>query len=199
MQESSPFLQPTIPGPDLSPGIADTVGTITGAPTALFEFATAQWFIVLGQFVWAVVILVIGYAIYHVWLMNQYNKIEVLLYDTHPEEGPATEISGKMSKQWREIQKHIQGTKDNDWKIAILEADTLLDQLLIDLGHPGTTLGERLKSIDRGEMTTLSDAWEAHKVRNRIAHDGSNFELSYQVAKQTVDRFEKVFREFDYI
>ncbi len=103
------------------------------------------------------------------------------------------------SSKWRMVIKHMSSKNPSDWKIALIEADTILDALVERAGFPGATLGERLKNADRGVFQTLNFAWEAHKVRNRIAHEGSNFVLSERDAKKAISEYEEVFKEFDYI
>ncbi len=101
--------------------------------------------------------------------------------------------------RWRTVLKHSNSNYPSDWKLAIIEADTLLDTLVERTGFPGATLGERLKNADPGVFRTLRYASEAHAVRNRIAHEGSAFTLSEREAKKTIRLYEEVFREFDYI
>lgn len=115
---------------------------------------------------------------------------ELLRQDPHQKEG---------SSKWRMVLKHMSSKNPSDWKIALIEADTILDALVERAGFPGATLGERLKNADRGVFRSLDFAWEAHKVRNRIAHEGSNFILSERDAKKAISEYEEVFREFDYI
>ncbi len=101
--------------------------------------------------------------------------------------------------KWRMVVKHIASRNPSDWKIAIIEADTILDVLVDRSGFPGATLGERLKNADPGVFRTLSFAKEAHAVRNKIAHEGSSFTLSERDAKRAIQQYEEVFREFNYI
>jgi hypothetical protein len=101
--------------------------------------------------------------------------------------------------QWQRVLDHISSESPNDWRIAILEADTILDELVRGLGYHGDNLGERLKSIDPSDMRTLEMAWEAHKVRNEVAHGTGDFILTQREAKRVVELFRQVFEEFDYI
>ena len=68
--------------------------------------------------------------------------------------------------------------------------------LLEKHGYPGEGVGERLRSAT---FATLQDAWEAHKVRNQIAHEGSAFNLSADLVRRTIGRYENVFHEFKVI
>lgn len=95
-----------------------------------------------------------------------------------------------------DIYKHSESDNPNDWKLAIIEADVVLDDILKKKGYPGGSLGERLKSISSGQLSTLNDAWEAHKIRNQIAHGGADFVLTKRIASETIMRYQRVFEEF---
>lgn len=98
--------------------------------------------------------------------------------------------------RWDIIQKRVSENSPESWRVAIIEADILLDETLTNAGYVGQTLGEKLKSANPQSFTTVQDAWEAHKVRNQIAHAGSDFVLTQRIAQETIVRFERVFREF---
>jgi hypothetical protein len=100
------------------------------------------------------------------------------------------------SSRTKDVLTHIESENPNDWKLAIIEADILLDNILIEHGYGGNSLGDRLKSISPESLSTLNDAWEAHKVRNRIAHDGADFVLTRRLAVETIGRYQRVFNEF---
>jgi hypothetical protein len=100
------------------------------------------------------------------------------------------------SPRWLHIESLAGGATASEWREAIIEADIMLDELLTRQGYIGDGVGEKLKSIEPSEFGTLADAWEAHKVRNQIAHEGSAFNLSESLAHRTIARYESVFREF---
>ncbi len=101
--------------------------------------------------------------------------------------------------RWEKILAHSASDNPNDWRLAILEADILLDELVATMGYVGNTLGERLKQATKGDFKTLDNAWEAHRVRNNIAHTGSGFVLSKREARRILDLYASVFTEFEYI
>ena len=86
-----------------------------------------------------------------------------------------------------------------DWKLAIIEADVLLERMLDKAGYAGNTVGEKLKSASVRSFTTLDDAWRAHRVRNQIAHGGADFVLTQKTAHETIVLYERVFKEFHVI
>jgi hypothetical protein len=45
----------------------------------------------------------------------------------------------------------------------------------------------------------LDEAWEAHRVRNQVAHEGSDFILSQREARRAVELYRKVFEAYGVI
>ena len=80
-----------------------------------------------------------------------------------------------------------------------MEADIMLADILTKMGYQGDSIGEQLKGVEPSDFLTLNDAWEAHKVRNQIAHQGSDFQLNERDAKRIIGLYKKVFSEFYYI
>ncbi len=101
--------------------------------------------------------------------------------------------------RWASVLGHMSILNQSEWRVAILEADMMLAEMLERRGYAGTTIGDQLKSANPEKFKTLQDAWEAHKVRNQIAHDGSEFVLNEREAKRVIGLYERVFREFDFI
>ena len=107
---------------------------------------------------------------------------------------PEAAKESPLGSRWDEIQKHLNSTKEAEWKFAVIEADSLVDYILKSSGYPGDTMGERLKNIDKSQIVTLDYLWEAHKIRNRLAHD-MNYFLRYGEAKRAIQLYEKTLKE----
>lgn len=108
----------------------------------------------------------------------------------------APEAAGGVNPRWQHIESLAGGASASEWREAIIEADIMLDDMLERRGYVGDGVGEKLKSAEQTDFNTLQDAWEAHKVRNLIAHEGSAFNLSEELARRTIARYENIFREF---
>lgn len=125
---------------------------------------------------------------------SENEKYHSMIIAEEPEDG------GVRRERWQTIIKKMESENISDWKLAIIEADTLLDEMVKKMGYPGENLGERLRHVEVSDFNTLQEAWEAHKVRNRIAHDSSDqFILTEREARRVIGLFEKVFKEFKYI
>lgn len=104
-----------------------------------------------------------------------------------------------QQRRWDDVLKHIASDNQNDWRQAIIDADIMLEDLVNTLGYTGETLGEKMKKIARADFNTIDLAWEAHKIRNRIAHDGSEHALNEREVKRIINLYRQVFEEFKYI
>jgi hypothetical protein len=97
----------------------------------------------------------------------------------------------QMAKRWAEVRKTSeQGLMGS--KLALLEADNLLDSGLKSLMMPGETLGERLK-VACYKYPKLQNVWWAHKLRNQLAHDASS-QITQGNAKRALDEFERALK-----
>ena len=101
--------------------------------------------------------------------------------------------------KWKLVEEHINSDDANKWKLAILEADIILSELLDSLNLKGESVGEKLKMVEASDFDHIEQAWEAHKIRNAIAHQGSDFLLTKREAQRVLSLYESVFKEFEII
>jgi uncharacterized protein YukE len=138
--------------------------------------------------------------IYCVERLKKIRDKEEQIYDVKVEpayQEVAQDTTG-LSNRWERISMHINSNNQNDWKQAILEADIILDEILTSMGYRGESVGEKLKRVNPGDFASLNEAWEAHKVRNQIAHE-PGFLLGHHESKQAIAAYRKVFEEFYYV
>ena len=131
--------------------------------------------------------------IYSLLQLRRVRKIEEAYYgtllvkkDEHAEGDP----------RWQHIEALMANNTSSDFRQAIVEADIMLDDMLTKQGYDGASVGDKLKRAERSDFLTLDDAWEAHKVRNKIAHEGSAFVLTEREAHLAIERYRRVFSEF---
>lgn len=117
----------------------------------------------------------------------------------HAESVKHAETHHEPDKRWQNILKNIGSPNEGDWRLAIIEADIILDDMLNRMGYHGEGVAEKLKQVEPTDFKTLQSAWDAHKVRNNIAHAGSSYKLSKEDAARTINLFKEVFEEFYFI
>ncbi len=109
-------------------------------------------------------------------------------------------IAKEKMVQWQIVLDHVNSESPAEWKLAILEADNMLDEILEDQGYLGETVAEKLKAMNPARIASYSDVWEAHKFRNQIAHGGAiDMDISKKIARDTIAKFGNAFRDLGYI
>jgi Ca2+/Na+ antiporter len=141
------------------------------------------------------------------WFIYSYRRLkeiedeEEVIFGPPQAEFPLVEELAALPKneRWEGVLAHLHSDNPSGWRLAIMEADIMLEETLRRNGFPGDTIGDMLKSAQPGDFRTLDAAWDAHKVRNRIAHSGSDFDLNEREAQRVIHEFEAVFQEFKII
>lgn len=170
----------------------------TWSPGAVFAWLSGLWsfMVVLSWLVSALLIFGIIYAyIRH----EQLSEVFAEILKRQEEVYAKLHKKDVKNARWQDVLTHIESDRPNDWKLAIIEADIVLEELLTTLGYAGTTIGDKLKSVSPTNFRTINQAWRAHNVRNRIAHEGADFNLSKIEAQQTIAEYRMVFEEFDFV
>ncbi len=179
-----------------------------GVSTAYLWIYRLKYYLLLVWDMWQILALfIVGGA---VWLMiysiRKARQVNAVLDETYgspvepqPPGQPLPMGKSPTNEKWELILKHLQSENSSDWRLAIMEADIMLEELLKSNGYHGDGVGEMLKAVEPSDMLTLDKAWEGHKVRNRIAHSGTSFELNEREAKRVISLFESVFKEFQII
>lgn len=155
-------------------------------PPPLYSTAAILFFIIIA--------LLLLWLIAHLLIKIRHLNIdhEWRLYNAAQEGKKAA--ANEENSQWVSIKSFYSSENSSDWKVAIIEADKMLDEAIQSTGAIGENLGERLKSFDSKSATWLDDAWEAHKVRNRIAHE-TDFVLDRRQAQIAIGKYERALHE----
>ena len=109
------------------------------------------------------------------------------------------EITTKKKKtkfRWETIKKRLENKEEKEFKVAIIEADEMISDLIKRMGYQGENLGEILKNVPETQVESIVNVKKAHEIKNRIIHD-ENFPVSLELAKETLSYYEKFLDEFE--
>lgn len=109
-----------------------------------------------------------------------------------------TETQKIARARWDEIQKSLESAGISEYKIAVIEADALVDYVLKTYGYPGETMGDRMRSITPMHLPSIDSLWIAHKIRNEISHNTAHG-IDERQAKKALDTFKQVLEDLDAI
>jgi hypothetical protein len=99
-------------------------------------------------------------------------------------------------KQWVKITARLDKKDEAEYKLAVIEADALLDDILKGMGHEGDTMSEKLKKVKEEEIPNLDEVWMAHKIRNSVVHD-PEYKLDYDETKRAIKAYEQALRDLE--
>lgn len=134
-----------------------------------------------------------------IYIFIRWREIQDIEYLKYIAIGSSEVEAKERNVQWFRVQQHIESEHPAEWRLAILSADTILETILREQGYEGDTTGERLKAVEQGDLPSLQMAWEAHKLRNRVAHEGVHFDISKREARRVIALYERVFTDLKYL
>lgn len=102
----------------------------------------------------------------------------------------------KLKKEWKKIKERLETGLEPEIKLAVIEADSLLDETLKRLGYPGESLVERLEKLVVDILPNLAEVQEVHTIRNNIIHDPA-YKLDLEKAKKALAVYEKALINLD--
>ena len=78
---------------------------------------------------------------------------------------------------------------ESSYKLAIVEADDFLFELMQDREYPGDNFEEIIKAMDNKILSNIDKIREAHLVRNSIVYN-SDYKLDTEYAKKILNEYE---------
>lgn len=139
-----------------------------------WEFNIIDFFIIFGAVIFLILFVVVKY---------------ITDKDKYPEG-----IDKKFVRdKWRKIEDLFSYGKEMNFKLAVIEADKLLDYVLKESYFQGETMGDRLKMATY-RYPKLRQVWWAHKVRNHVVHE-TKYELRHGEAKKVLGLFKNALKE----
>ena len=99
----------------------------------------------------------------------------------------------KYRMRWLAVEQSLVRGSESSYHLAVLNADKLVDQAMRDLGYGGKTMGDRLK-LAKDRFSNRDSIWEAHKLRNRIAHE-SDAKVGFDHARKALAGFKRALKD----
>lgn len=94
-----------------------------------------------------------------------------------------------VNRLWKKIMKNTEFGSENEFKLAVIEADDLLHKVLEDNGYKGETFEEKLMNADRRKLSNFDALLQAHSMRNAIVYN-PNYKVEIEAAKRALGDYE---------
>ena len=145
-------------------------------------------------------IVIIGAIVAAIMMMYRFTPLNMALGNGYiTKYKPPTDNKqsfGKYTDRLNKVENHIHSNSEAEWKLAVIELDGILRDVLKDNGYEGETVFDQLKSAETRPFATIQNAWDGHKVRNRIAHEGVQFSMDQHEARRVYGLYKSAFEEF---
>jgi len=100
----------------------------------------------------------------------------------------------EMDKNWQTVLDKLESPEKDSYKMAIIEADKIFDDIIKRTGYQGDDMGERLKQINSAQIANIDEIWQAHKLRNRLVHE-PGFQINQSQAKRSIEIYQKAMED----
>jgi hypothetical protein len=100
----------------------------------------------------------------------------------------------KLERAWKKVLARTETGLESEYKLAVIEADSMLDDILKRMGFSGETLEERLEKLTVATLPNIEEIRESHRVRNNIVHD-PDYRLSLDESRKILGVYEQAFKE----
>ncbi|MAG44494.1 hypothetical protein CL633_01245 [bacterium] len=104
----------------------------------------------------------------------------------------------RMRRKWESIRTRMHTREESNYKLAIIEADKMLDQILEASGYPGENLGQRLEKITSAQFSNIQDLLQAHGLVSKLSQN-MEYEVKFHEAEQAFKAYEKTLDELEAI
>jgi hypothetical protein len=92
----------------------------------------------------------------------------------------------EMAKQSSRIKKRTESGAESDFKLAIIDADDFLGEILENRGYEGKDIEDSINKAGRIVKPILADLLRAHEVRNSIVYN-PDFKITAEQARKVLE------------
>ncbi|MFA6386438.1 MAG: hypothetical protein WCW04_01550 [Candidatus Paceibacterota bacterium] len=162
-----------------NPNTWSTLGTISVLISMIFVF-------------------IIIFSIVRLYEIQVFDKLEIE-HEINHALAKDKETDKSQNPRWKYILTLVESPNDSDWRIAIIEADSLLEESFKEKDLIGDNMSELLEDAKSNGYPSIQSAWDAHVVRNRIAHEGQEFSLTQIEARRVIKLYQNIFEDLNII
>ncbi|MEK7562714.1 MAG: hypothetical protein AAB509_03485 [Patescibacteria group bacterium] len=94
-----------------------------------------------------------------------------------------------ITKRWKKIKEKLDTGVEAEYKLAIIEADDFLGEMLEERGFLEKTFQESVKKAGKGMLPNLEEILSAHELRNSIVYN-PDFKIDVETAKNILAVYE---------
>jgi hypothetical protein len=112
--------------------------------------------------------------------------------------GAPVPLQKKAQQKWNKIKKRLRSKKEANWKLAIIEGEEIVEDLLLKMGYKAKDLRSRLSLASEAQIPNLKDLLDASEVYEGILAD-PDYKLPLKKAEEVLNIFEEFLKYYQYL
>lgn len=104
----------------------------------------------------------------------------------------------RLIKGWKQVKKRMKLPDVQQWKLAVMEADTILNEALKKFGYLSRRLADKLDVLTAAQISNTEELKWANKIRRKI-YSEPDFSLTREEAVKIIDIYKKSLIELNLI
>ena len=101
-------------------------------------------------------------------------------------------------RRWKQIEGYLESSSKSKHKLAVMEADKLLNKVLKKMGNEGDNIEERLQELPSDKIENMEEVKLAHELRNDVAYD-PDYQLQKEEAEKALEIYKKALQDLQAI
>jgi len=104
----------------------------------------------------------------------------------------------EAQKRWRKVKKKLASKKESNWKLAVIEATEIVEEVLVRMGYKAETLRKRLDLATPAQIPNLKEMKKVASIYEKVISD-PDYKLEKKNAEKLIEVFEKFLRYVEYL
>lgn len=157
-----------------------------------------QVFSVLEILGYVLIVIFIGATIYCAIALEDIKRRSKEALKNHFIQRAPSRKENPAMERWNQVTHAMTTSDEQQWRSAIIDIDIMLEEVVDAMGVEGETFGEKLKTLGN-HVPWIDAAWEVHKLRNILAHEGGRYQLNQREAYRVYKIGEGILYETGYL
>ncbi|MEK7080630.1 MAG: hypothetical protein AAB925_02245 [Patescibacteria group bacterium] len=94
-----------------------------------------------------------------------------------------------ITKRWKKIKEKLDTGVEAEYKLAVIEADDFLGEMLEERGFLEENFEDAIKKAGKGMLPNLEEILSSHEIRNSVVYN-PDFKISAETAKNILSVYE---------
>jgi len=105
----------------------------------------------------------------------------------------------KMKRRWEKVKSRLESGSPSQFKVAIIEADKIAEEILGGIGYKGANMKEKLEQVDVAHLDDhLESLKGAHKIRNQVVYE-TDFVIDQRMAAAVIGVYENFLKYLEFL